>query len=269
MSKDYRDFFGLSGPAFSRQIDTKHLYRHGQLEELHQFLTSALDQGAIAVLTGPVGAGKSTALRAFLSRLDPARCAVLYVGFTTLDRALFREMAQKLGLAPAHLKGDLIVQIHTAVEHLWASKSRQTLLVVDDAHLLPDSLLTEIRQLLNFEMDSQAPLGLFLAGKPSLRARLREAQHEELYQRAPIRYSLAGLSKSETVQYVAAHMEAVGGDPAVFTEEAVDLIYQQSKGIPREINNLCVYALITAAWRDAKVIDRAIIDDVIRAQGAA
>ncbi len=269
MSKDYKTFFGLTGPAFGRQIPSDHLYRHGQLEELQQFLSSALDQGAIAVLTGPVGAGKSTALRAFLGGLDPARCAVLYVGFTTIDRALFREMAQKLGLPPAHLKGDMIVQIHTAVEHHWMSKNRQTLLVVDDAHLLPDSLLTEIRQLLNFEMDSAAPLGLFLAGKPSLRARLREAQHEELYQRAPIRYSLAGLSRSETASYVAAHMAAVGGDPGIFTEDALDLVYQQSKGIPREINNLCVYALITAAWQDTRVIDRKLIDDVIRNQGNA
>lgn len=267
MSKDYQTFFGLSGPTFNRQIATQHLLRHQQFDELHYFLASALDQGAIAILTGPVGAGKSTALRAFFASLDPARCAVLYVGFTTIDRAMFREMAQKLGLAPAHLKGDVIVQIHTAVEHMWASKSRQTVLVVDDAHLLPDALFTELRQLLNFEMDSAAPLGLFLAGKPSLRTRLRESQHEELYQRAPIRYSLVGLSKAETLQYVTAHMEAVGGDPGVFTEEALDLIYQQSKGIPREINNLGVYALITAAWRDTRVIDRTVLEEVVRNQG--
>lgn len=265
MSKDYQTFFGLSGPTFNRQIAIQHLLRHQQFDELHYFLASALDQGAIAILTGPVGAGKSTALRAFFASLDPARCAVLYVGFTTIDRAMFREMAQKLGIAPAH-QGDVIVQIHTAVEHLWASKSRQTVLVVDDAHLLPDSLFTELRQLLNFEMDSAAPLGLFLAGKPSLRTRLREAQHEELYQRAPIRYSLVGLSKAETLQYVTAHMQAVGGDPGVFTEEALDLLYQQSKGIPREINNLGVYALITAAWRDTQIIDRAVIEEVIRNQ---
>ncbi len=269
MSQDYKAFFSLSGPAFGRQIATKHLYRHGQLDELHQFLASALDQGAITILTGPVGAGKSTALRAFLASLDPARHDVLYVGFTHQDRALFREMATKLGLAPAHLKGDLIVQIHSAIEHLWMSKQRQTLLVVDDAHLLPDSLLVEIRQLLNFQMDSATPLGLFLAGKPALRTRLREAQHEELYQRAPIRYSLAGLSRAETAAYIAAHMAAVGGDSAVFAEEAIDQIYQQAKGIPREINNLCVYALIKAAWADTTTIDRAIIDQVVRDQGGA
>lgn len=269
MSKDYKTFFSLSGPAFSKQIETEHLYRHAQLDELGHFLASALDHGAIALLTGPVGAGKSTALRAFLSALDPARCAVLYVGFTTLDRALFRDLAQKLGLTPAFLKGDLIVQIHSAVEHFWMGKNRRTLLVVDDAHLLSDALLVEIRQLLNFEMDSSAPLGLFLAGKPSLRARLREPQHEELYQRAPIRYSLAGLSRAETGEYIAAQMAAVGGDPAFFPADAIDLVYQHSKGIPREINNLCVYALITAAWQEARQSDRKLIEDVIRAQGAA
>ncbi len=269
MSQDYKAFFGLAGPVFNKQIRTDQLYRHGQLDELGHFLAGALDQGAIAILTGPVGAGKSTAIRAFLSGLDPAHYAVIYVGFTAHDRALFRDVAQQLGLAPVFLKSDLIGQIHTAVERLWMGKNRQTLVVVDDAHLLPDALLVEIRQLLNFEMDSSAPLGLFLAGKPALRARLREPQHEELYQRAPIRYSLAGLSKAETAEYIAAHMTAGGGDPSLFVDDAIDLIYQHSKGIPREINNLCVYALITAAWQETRDLDRKLIEEVIRAQGGA
>lgn len=269
MSQDYKTFFALTGPAFNKQIRIDQLYRHAQLDELGHFLAGALDQGAIAILTGPVGAGKSTALRAFLSGLDPARFTAIYVGFTANDRALFRDIAQQLGLSPVFLKGDLVGQIHTVVERLWMGKNRQTLLVVDDAHLLPDALLVEIRQLLNFEMDSSAPLGLFLAGKPALRARLREPQHEELYQRAPIRYSLAGLSRAETTEYIAAHMAAVGGDPGVFTDDAIDLIYQHSKGIPREINNLCVYALIAAGWQETRSLDRKLIDEVIRAQGGA
>lgn len=267
MSQDYKAFFSLAGPAFNKQIRTDQLYRHAQLDELGHFLAGALDQGAIAILTGPVGAGKSTALRAFLAGLDPARYAVIYVGFTAHDRALFRDVAQQLGLAPVFLKSDLIGQIHTAVERLWMGKNRQTLLVVDDAHLLPDALLVEIRQLLNFEMDSSAPLGLFLAGKPALRTRLREPQHEELYQRAPIRYSLAGLSRTETAEYVAAHLAAAAGEAAIFADDAIDLVYQHSKGIPREINNLCVYALIAAAWQETRNLDRKLIEDVIRAQG--
>ncbi len=269
MNKDYKAFFGLSGPAFGRQIAVEHLLSHSQIQQLHNLLAATLDHGSIAVLTGPVGAGKSTALRAFLASLHPERFSVIGVGFTTVDRAVFREMAQQLGLVPAFPKGDLVVQVHTAIEQLWMSKRRQTILIVDDAHLIPDPLLVELRQLLNYQMDSATPLALFLSGKPALRARLADPRHEELYQRAPLRYSLAGLSRPETTAYVAAHMTAVGGDPGVFTEEAVDLVYQQSKGIPREINNICVYALVRAGWEDARVVDRKIVDDAIRAQGAA
>lgn len=269
MSKDYKAFFGLSGPAFSRQIPVEHLLLHPQIAQLHHLLAATLDQGSIAVLTGPVGAGKSTALRAFPAGLAPDRFNVIGVGFSTVDRAVFREMAQQLGLTPAFPKGDLVVQVHTAIEQLWMSKRRQTILIVDDAHLIPDPLLIELRQLLNYQMDSAAPLALFLSGKPALRARLADPRHEELYQRAPLRYSLAGLSRPETTAYVAAHMAAVGGDPEIFTEEAIDLVYQQAKGIPREINNICMYALIHAAWKEIRVIDRKIVDDTIRAQGAA
>ncbi|MBC7544688.1 MAG: AAA family ATPase [Candidatus Sericytochromatia bacterium] len=266
MSKDYRSFFGLSGPAFNKQIPAEAIYRYPHLEELHYYLAAAVADGAVAVVTGPVGAGKSTALRAFLTNLDPLRYVVIYVGYTSSDRALFREVAHGLGLSPSYLKGDLLNQLHGAIEHAWLGKQRSTLLVVDDAHLLADSLLTELRQMLNFQMDSATPLGLLLVGQPTLAARLKESQHEALSQRTLIRYTLAGLSRSETSEYGRAHMLAVDGDPDVFTAEAVDLAFQQAKGIPREIGNLCVYALIRAAWQEVRSVDRKVMGEVIQAQ---
>lgn len=266
MSNDYIQFFGLTGPAFSKSIPAESIYRYPDLEELHCYLRYAVTEGSVAALTGPVGAGKSTALRAFLAGLDSNRFAVLYVGYTAADRSLFREMARGLGLAPAYLKGDLVVQLHAAIEHVWMNKQRQTLLVVDDAHLLTDALLVELRQMLNFQMDSATPLSLVLVGQPQLRGRLKEAMHEALAQRMPIRYTLAGLSRSETTAYVAAHMGAVGGETSIFSEEAIDQAYQYAKGIPRALNNVLVYALIRAAWQEVREIDRRVIEEVIKAQ---
>lgn len=266
MSKDYRSFFGLSGPAFNKRIAPDAVFRYPQLEELHYYLGAAVADGAVAMVSGPVGAGKSTALRAFLSNLDPGSQTVIYVGYTNSDRALFREVAQGLGLTPAFLKADLLNQLHGAIEHHWLSKQQQTLLVVDDAHLLSDSLLSELRQMLNFQMDAATPLGLILVGQPTLVSRLKEGRHKALAQRILIRYTLAGLSRSETTDYVATHMRAVGGDPEVFATEAIDLAYQYAKGIPREICNLCVYALIRAAWQGVKVVDKQTMAEVIQAQ---
>lgn len=268
MSRDYQAFFGLTGRAFSKDIAVDGILRYPHLEELHYLLKNALAQGSVAALTGPIGAGKSTALRAFLMSLDASRYEVLYVGHTASDRGLFRTLATKLGIAPAHLKGDLISQLHAAIDHAWRSKSREAVLVVDDAHLLPDSLLVELRQFLNFEMDSATPLGLILAGQPQLRARLKEPIHEALDQRTPVRCTLAGLSRKETDAYVEAHLAAVAGDPAVFKKEAVDLAYHHAKGIPRALNNVLVYALIRAAWLEVKVIDKKLVEEVIAAQGA-
>ena len=268
MSRDYQTYFGLSGRAFSKDIRPESILRYPDLEELHYLLKSALAQGSVAVLTGPVGAGKSTALRAFLTTLEPNRYEVLYVGHTASDRGLFRTLAGRLGLNPAYLKGDLISQLHAAIDHGWRSKSRETVLVVDDAHLLSDALLVELRQFLNFEMDSASPLGLILAGQPQLRVRLKDPIHEALDQRTLAKCTLAGLSRAETDAYVAAHMAAVGGDAEVFKPEAVDLAYHQAKGIPRALNNVLVYALIRAAWKETKVIDRALVDEVIAAQAA-
>lgn len=266
MSNDYIAFFGLTGSAFSKTIPAERIYRYPDLEELHCFLGTAVADGAVAALTGPVGAGKSTAVRAFLDGLDPLRTGVLYVGHTASDRGLFREMARGLGLTPAFLKNDLVGQLHTTIEHVWLDKRRQTLLVVDDAHLLTDGLLVELRQLLNYQVDAATPLSMVLIGQPALRGRLKDPMHEALAQRTPVRYTLAGLSRAETTAYVSAHMAAVGGDAAVFDDDAVDLACQHAKGIPRALNNVLAYALVRAAWQDVRRVDRRIVTETINAQ---
>lgn len=266
MSNDYIKFFGLSGSAFSKAIPVDRLYRYPDLEELHCHLASAVGDGAVAMLTGPVGAGKSTAVRAYLAGLDPGRCTVLCVGYTASDRALFREMARGLGVTPAYLKGDLVGQLHAHIEHHWVDKRRQTLLVVDDAHLLSDALLVELRQLLNFQMDAATPLGMVLIGQPALRGRLKEAIHEALAQRTPVRYTLVGFSRQEATEYVKAHLAAIDGDPTLFTDEAVEAAYQHAQGIPRALNNVLVYALIRAAWLEVRPVDKKIVEEVIKAQ---
>lgn len=266
MSKDYIDFFGLTGPAFSKSIEPAAIYRYPDLDELHCYLRYAVTEGTVAALTGPVGAGKSTALRAFLADLDPARFAVLYVGHTASERGVFREMARGLGVTPFYLKGDLVVQLHAAIEHIWMSKQRQTLLVIDDAHLLADGLLVELRQMLNFQLDAATPLGMVLVGQPYLRDRLKEPVHEALAQRTPVRYTLAGLSRAEATAYVHAHMATVGGTGEVFAEEAIDLAYQHARGLPRNLNNVLVYALIRAAWQECPLVDRRVAEETIKAQ---
>ena len=126
----------------------------------------------------------------------------------------------------------------------------------------------ELRQLLNFQMDTVTPLNLLLVGQPALRETLKAPRHEALDQRILIRYTLAGLSRSELDAYVAAHLQAVGGNPEIFLPDALDRVYQHAKGIPRELNNVCLYALIRAAWYEKPVIDRGLVQEVIQAQMA-
>jgi general secretion pathway protein A len=126
--------------------------------------------------------------------------------------------------------------------------------------------LSKNRQMLNFQMDSATPLGMVLVGQPALRGRLKEPIHEALAQRTPVRYTLAGLSRVEADEYVRIHMAAVDATPEMFTDDAIDLAYQHAKGIPRALNNVLVYALIRAAWNDSKIVDKKVVDEVIKAQ---
>ncbi len=262
--KGYKAFFGITGSPFSKAIPTQALLRYAQFRELADYAGYVAEEGSIGLVTGEVGAGKSTALRAFVETLDDRRYHVCAVGNADATRSVFRQLAWSFGLRAAHLKGDLRDDVHVRIAALFAEHAKRTILIVDDAQALGTRALQELRLLTNFGCDSQAPLGLMLAGHPQLRAQLKELPNEALDQRIMLRYHLAGLSLDETAAYVRAHLAAVGAKLDVFTDEAIALIFQQSKGLPRRINKIAIQALFKAGNKEVSPIDAKLVAAVIK-----
>lgn len=262
--RGYKSFFGITGSPFSKGIPIAALHRYPQFEELAEYLAYVAEEGSIGLLTGEIGVGKSTAIRTFLASLDDRRYHLCYVGNADATRSVFRQLAWSFGMRAAHLQGDLRDEVHVRIAALWSEHNKRTILVVDDAQLLGSKALRELRLLTNFTCDSDSPLGLVLVGQPQLRAQLKELPNEALDQRIMVRYHLAGLSRPETLAYVAAHLVAVGAAPDVFTVEAVAAIFQSAKGLPRRINKLAVQALIKAGHKEVTPIDADLIAAVLK-----
>jgi type II secretory pathway predicted ATPase ExeA len=140
-----------------------------------------------------------------------------------------------------------------AAEH--AERGRTPVVVFDEAHLLDNAQLEAIRMLTNHDMDSGAPFAAVLIGQPTLRQRLRLGVLAALDQRITVRYALAGMSATETGDYITHHVKIAGRSDTLFSDDAVTLIHNASRGYPRAVNNLAVNALTAAFARNANIVD--------------
>jgi type II secretory pathway predicted ATPase ExeA len=219
------------------------LFSSAAWQQVHQRLEFLTQHHGVGLLTGEVGAGKSTAARVFTAALNPNLYKILYIHFSS-GAAL-----------------DLLRQIADAVVRLNQSKKQHPLLICDEARLLPHPALEQLPLLLNFDMDSSRYLTLLLIGQPLLRRTLSLQLHEALRQRIGTHYHLEGLTREELDAYLAQQLKAAGVTEPLFDDTARQGLYQATKGIPRKVNKLAVTALRLAAQRKAPMVDDALLLD--------
>jgi len=154
------------------------------------------------------------------------------------------------------------------VAHLRGLNKR-ALVILDEAHLMPDLSLEDLRLLTAESLDKKSPFALVLAGQPLLRERLAEPQHYALAQRVVVRVRLRPLSDSEVALFLDKHMRASGAKSILFDPDAVVLLFQHSRGIPRLIQNLALAALLAAATGGKKTVDADSVQQALLDQEAS
>jgi general secretion pathway protein A len=254
----FESFFGFKKTPFSDSPDAKQLFASAAWQQVKTRLEFLTQHPGVGLLTGEVGAGKSTAARVFSASLSPNLHKILYVHFTN---DLLRQIALALDLEPAHFRGDLVRQISEAIVRLNQSKKQHPILICDEAHLLPHPALVQLPLLLNFDMDSSRYLTLLLIGQPLLRRTLSLQLHEPLRQRIGVHYHLEGLTREELDAYLAQQLTAAGVTQPLFDDTARQCLFQATKGIPRKVNKLAMTALRLAAARKAQMVDEALLLD--------
>jgi general secretion pathway protein A len=267
----YTAYFGLKREPFSIAPDPRFLYMSERHREALAHLLYGLDSGGgFVLLSGEIGAGKTTVCRAFLERM-PKRCNVAYIfnpKLTVVELlqsvcAEFRIPLPAVGSnsAAATVKehidplNDFLLKTHAV--------GQNNVLIIDEAQNLSIEVLEQLRLLTNLETNERKLLQIILIGQPELRDMLARPELEQLAQRVTARFHLDALSEAETVQYIRHRLTVAGMRGAVpFDSEARSRIHQLARGVPRRINLLCDRALLGAystgqARVNSEVVDRA------------
>jgi general secretion pathway protein A len=263
----YAPFFGLKQAPFSIAPDPRYLFmseRHR--EALAHLLYGVQGGGGFVLLTGEIGAGKTTVCRCFLEQI-PRHCNVAYIfnpKLTALE--LLQSICHEFGIAvPAPAVGVASVKDHVDALNTFLlrthSVGQNNVLIIDEAQNLSAEVLEQLRLLTNLETSERKLLQIVLIGQPELRGMVARPELEQLGQRVIARYHLDALSERETVQYVA-HRLSVAGLRSVlpFDGPALRRIHQVARGVPRRINLLCDRALLGAYSRGKQRVDKDIID---------
>jgi general secretion pathway protein A len=257
----FQQFYGFTRLPFSKSIPTADLFNTAGQNELSARLTYLVREQGLGLITGEFGSGKSTAVRAFTASLDFNRYFVIYLtNPTTGISGLYREMLLALGHEPPYTASRQVSAIRAAFDDLLSHKRRSPLVIVDEAHLLTQDLLEQLRLLFSYKMDSQSLATLVLVGHPSLRSTLRLSVHEAFYQRLAVRYHLPPLDLQETIGYVKHHVQVAGFTAAtLFTDDAITRIFEYTKGLPRRINQVCTTALMAAMIDQKSIVDESSV----------
>jgi len=245
----YEQFFGLADEPFRLTPDPHYLYLSTKHAEALAHLRLGLTESSgFVCITGDVGTGKTTLLRAFLAELGPdvAAAYALTPPLSALD--LLRRICREFGL-PASVENqtNLLDALHI---HLIAQSEagRTCVVVLDEAQALSIELLEQIRLLLNLETATRKLLRIVLVGQPQLRKLLLNPDLAQLNQRITLRWHLGRLSSRETVAYVHHRLAVASGGRAthLFTRPALRLLHSASSGVPRLVNMIAHRALLAA-----------------------
>jgi len=266
----YEKFYGLRERPFDSTPNPAYLFMTPKHREALATLQYGLsERKGFTVVIGEAGTGKTTlvnaALQAQRGNRPLGRDCVAYLNNPTLSPAEFiAYLAPALGLSreAANSKATFLIELTKSVTDRHQSGGL-TALIVDEAQNLPDSLLEEIRLLANVETGSDKLLQIVLTGQPELADRLNQVSLRQLKQRIALRCVLNPLDKTETGAYIAACIWiASGSDLTLFTEEAIDVIYDASRGIPRTISVICDNSLVAGFALGERPIGRDTVLEV-------
>jgi type II secretory pathway predicted ATPase ExeA len=241
---------------FGKDLAPGMLHAHGAHGEALARIGWCISEQAIGVVSGECGAGKTVAARAAVAALDASRHTVLYLGTPGVGlRGIYGLIVTALGATPRFHHAALIPQAQELLAAEASERGKRVVLIIDEAHLLDAESLEGVRCLSNMGMDQTAPFCLLLLGQPTLRRRLRQGMFAALDQRIAVRYAINGLDRAETTSYIAHHLALAGRADTLFSDDAIGLIHEVSRGLPRQVNNLAVAALIAAFAANKAIVD--------------
>lgn len=267
----YEAYYGLNDLPFQLSPDHRFFYPSRGHKQAMAYLAYGLKlRDGFIVITGDVGAGKTTIVRHLLSQIDEDKFVSSNIVTSQLgaDDTL-RMVAATFGLASENRDKASILRDIEAFLGTQREQQKHVFLVVDEVQNMPFAAIEELRMLSNFQLDSRPLIQCILIGQPEFREKLAHPEMDQIRQRVIATCHLGPLSVTENHEYIEHRLKIVGwnGDQ-IFTDGTFPLIHQMTNGVPRQINVLCGRLLLYAAMEETRIIDEKIVDAVSREIGA-
>jgi general secretion pathway protein A len=262
----YLDYYGLKEAPFGLTPDPKFIFKtESYLEALSTIKYGVEQSKGIIVVVGEVGTGKTTTLRSAIQQFgrDVQSAYIFNPSLTAVE--FFEQISSgfSLGLSRTASKPERLDALARLLTDRHA-KGLRTVLIIDEAHGLPEDLLEEVRLLVNFETSSDKLLQVVLCGQPELRAQLNRPDLRQLKQRVSLRCALKPLTPFEVNEYIRFRLKIAGAARInLFDAEAVTLISRISQGVPRVINNVCDNALLYGFSGNCQMVGADLVQEVI------
>ncbi len=250
---------------FEKSIPDSDLWLPPSKDELVEDFCSALHNRHWALLTGDPGVGKTCVLRAVRRKLGSEGFQLTYCCNSTLGkRDFYRQLCTALGLAPKATAAAVFDAITHHVQEI-ARESTRPVFLIDEAHLLQQDVLDHLHILGNYQWDSAPLLTLVLIGLPELEDRLAARRNRSLYSRIAARFRIGTLKPEDTADYLRARLKAAGCTRELFPSDSVSLLHEATSGTLRDLDRLAGSALLHAARRSSRLVERQHVTAAIRA----
>jgi len=263
----YTQFYNLAEKPFSVTPDTKFFFRSEEHEEaLCSLQYSIQERRGFVVITGEIGAGKTTTWRMLLNQIDKTTKLALILNTHLTPKQMimaildefsipFKETWPKVKMLSA-LNKFLLEQISLGIN---------VVLIIDEAQNLTRSVLEEVRMLSNLETEKEKLIQIILMGQPELKDKLELKELTQLRQRIQVKYHIYPLTKEETNAYILHRLKVAGSDGReIFEPDALSKIYSYTAGVPRLINSICDRALLNGYLKEKNIITQDTIDEAAK-----
>jgi general secretion pathway protein A len=257
MNNNYRSFFGLNKQPFGADINLNEILKTAQLIDVKERFDYVIRLGAIGLITGEVGSGKSTAIRYAAEHLHPSEYKSLYM--TASSGAImefYRQLVNELDIyIKTNSKTMMLRLIKKEIGTLVCEKKIKVVLLIDEASLMRLEVFAELHTLCQFEKDSKPYLPIILAGQNNLIDKLSYRSSQPLASRIVARSHLQGTDLAGMQDYLKHHLAIAGIKQNLFDQNAITAIHQGSGGLFRKANHLARGALIAAAANQANLVN--------------
>jgi type II secretory pathway predicted ATPase ExeA len=257
MNNNYRNFFGLKKEPFGSEISLDDILKTTELIDVKERFDYVIRLGAVGLVTGEVGSGKSTAIRYAAEHLHPSEFKSLYM--TASSGAIMEFYRQLINELDIHIKSNskamMLRLIKKEIIELVGEKKIKVVLLVDEASLLRLEVFAELHTLCQFEKDSKPYLPIIFAGQNNLIDKLSYRSSQPLASRVVARSHLQGTDLAGMQDYLKHHLAIAGIKHNLFDQNAITAIHQGSGGLFRKANHLARGALIAAAAKQCTLVN--------------